>query len=128
MRKIFKKIVESKFQELEEKISHETNEDLKLEEVKHQKQSSTLEVVKRKVAGIKKIEDKIIDICENKEQLEELVIKSADYKINAKQNIARFSDFLNNTFPPTQIKRYKVTSKNKCTCSSFKTENFEIFG
>ena len=35
MRKIFKKIVESKFQELEEKISHETNEDLKLEEVKH---------------------------------------------------------------------------------------------
>ena len=35
MRKIFKKIVESKFQEMEEKISHETNEDLKLEEVKH---------------------------------------------------------------------------------------------
>ena len=54
MRKIFKKIVEIKFQELEEKMSHETNEDLKLEVVKHQKKSSTLEVVKRKVAGIKK--------------------------------------------------------------------------
>ena len=35
MRKIFNKIVENKFQELEEKMSHETNEDLKLEVVKH---------------------------------------------------------------------------------------------
>ena len=92
MRNIFKKIVESKFQELEEKISQEINDNLKLVV------SSTLEVVKRKVAAIKKLEDETIDICESEEQLEQLVIESTDYEIYTKQNIARFSEFLNKNF------------------------------
>ena len=89
MRNIFKKIVESKFEELEEKISQEINDDLKLVV------TSKLDAVKRKVAAIKKLEDKTIDICENEEQL---VIESVDYKIYTKQNIAQFSEFLNKNF------------------------------
>ena len=49
MRNIFKKIVESKFQESEEKISQEINDNSKLVV------TSTLEVIKRKVAAIKKL-------------------------------------------------------------------------
>ena len=75
MRNICKKIVESKFQELEEKISQEINDNLKLVV------TSTLEVVKRKVAAIKKLEDETIDICKNEEQLEQLAIGSTDYEI-----------------------------------------------
>ena len=79
-------------QELEEKISQEINDNLKLVV------SSTLEVVKRKVVAIKKLEDETIDICENEEQQEQLVIESTDYAIYTKQNIARFSEFLNKIF------------------------------
>ena len=57
-----------------------------------------LEVVKRKAAAIKKLEDEAIDICENEEQLEKLVIESTDYEIYTKQNMARFSEFLNQNF------------------------------
>ena len=89
MRNILKKIVESKFEELEEKISQEINDDLKLVV------TSKLDAVKRKVAAIKKLEDETIDICENEEQL---VIESVDYKIYTKQNIAQFSEFLNKNF------------------------------
>ena len=74
--------MESKFNELEEKISQEINYDLKL--------VIKLELVQRKVAAIKKLEDETIDISEKKEQLEQLVIKSTDYEIYTKQNIARF--------------------------------------
>ena len=56
IRNIFKKIVESKFQELEKNIFQKINDDLKLVV------TSTLEVVKRKVAAIKKLEDETIDI------------------------------------------------------------------
>ena len=56
MRNIFKKIVESKFQELEEKIPQEIKDDLKLVV------TSTLELVKRKVTAIKKLEDETINI------------------------------------------------------------------
>ena len=56
MRNIFKKIVESKFQELEEKIPQEIKDDLKLVV------TSTLEIVKRKVTAIKKLEDETINI------------------------------------------------------------------
>ena len=77
---------------MEEKIFQEINDDLKLAV------TSTLEVVKRKVAAIKKLEDVTIDICENEEQLEQLVIESTDYEIYTKQNIARFSEFLNKNF------------------------------
>ena len=99
MRNIFKRVVESKFQEFEEKKSQEINDDLKLVS------PSTLEVVKRKVAATKKLEDETIDICENEEQLEQLVIKSTDYELYTKQNIARFSEFLIKTFPPTEIEQ-----------------------
>ena len=92
IRNIFKKIVESKFQELEENIFQKINDDLKLVV------TSTLEIVKRKVASIKKLEDETMDIWENKEQLEQLVIESTDYEIYTKQNIARFSEFLNKNF------------------------------
>ena len=84
MRNIFKKIVESKFEELEEKISQEINDDLKLVV------TSTLDAAKRKVAAIKKLEDETINICQNEEQL---VIRSMDYGIYTKQNIAQFSEF-----------------------------------
>ena len=50
------------------------------------------------MAAIKKLEDETIDISEKKEQLEQLVIKSTDYKIYTKQNIARFSGFVNKNF------------------------------
>ena len=93
IRNIFKKIVESKFQELEENIFQKINDDLKLVV------TSTLEVVKRKVAAIKKLEDETIDIWENKEQLEQLVIESTYYEIYTKQNIARFSEFVNKNLP-----------------------------
>ena len=89
MRNIFKKIVESKFEELEEKISQEINDDLKLVV------TSTLDAAKRKVAAIKKLEDETINICQNEEQL---VIRSMDYGIYTKQNIAQFSEFLNKNF------------------------------
>ena len=89
MRNIFKKIMESKFEELEEKISQEINDDLKLVV------TSTLDAAKRKVAAIKKLEDETINICQNEEQL---VIKSMDYRIYTKQNIAQFSEFLNKNF------------------------------
>ena len=56
IRNIFKKIVESKFLELEENIFQKINDDLKLVV------TSTLEVVKRKVAAIKNLEDETIDI------------------------------------------------------------------
>ena len=56
MRNIFKKIVESKFQELEEKIPQEIKDDLKLVV------TSTLELVKRKVTAIKNLEDETINI------------------------------------------------------------------
>ena len=56
MRNIFKKIVERKFQELEEKIPQEIKDDLKLVV------TSTLELVKRKVTAIKKLEDETINI------------------------------------------------------------------
>ena len=56
MRNIFKKIVESKFQELEEKIPQEIKDDLKLVV------TSTLELVKRKVTAIKTLEDETINI------------------------------------------------------------------
>ena len=92
MRNIFKKIVESKFQELEEKIPQEIKDDLKLVV------TSTLELVKRKVTAIKKLEDETINIWENEEQLEQLVIESTDYEIYTKQNIAQFSEFLNKNF------------------------------
>lgn len=92
IRTIFKKIVESKFQELEEKISPKITDDSKLVV------TSTLKVVKRKVAAIKSLEDETIDICENEEQLEQLVIESTDYEIYTKKNIARFSEFLNKNF------------------------------
>ena len=81
--------MESKFYELEDEISQKINADLKLVV------TSTLEVVKRKVAAIKKLEDETIGICENEEQLEQLVIESADCEIYIKQNIARFSEFVN---------------------------------
>ena len=93
IRNIFKKIVESKFQELEENIFQKINDDLKLVV------TSTLEIVKRKVASIKKLEDETMDIWENKEQLEQLVIESTDYEIYTKQNIARFSEFVNKNLP-----------------------------
>ena len=93
IRNIFKKIVESKFQELEENIFQKINDDLKLVV------TSTLEIVKRKVASIKKLEDETMDIWENKEQLEQLVIESTDYEIYKKQNIARFSEFVNKNLP-----------------------------
>ena len=93
IRNIFKKIVESKFQELEENIFQKINDDLKLVV------TSTLEVVKRKVAAIKKLEDETMDIWENKEQLEQLVIESTGYEIYTKQNIARFSEFVNKNLP-----------------------------
>ena len=93
IRNIFKKIVESKFQELEENIFQKINDDLKLVV------TSTLEVVKRKVAAIKKLEDETIDIWENKEQLEQLVIESTYYEIYTKQNIAGFSEFVNKNLP-----------------------------
>ena len=48
--------MESKFQELEESIFQKINDDLKLVV------TSTLEVVKRKVAAIKKLQDETIDI------------------------------------------------------------------
>ena len=89
MRNIFKKIVESKFEELEEKISQEINDDLKLVV------TSTLDAAKRKVAAIKKLEDETINICQNEEQL---VIRSMDCGIYTKQNIAQFSEFLNKNF------------------------------
>ena len=92
MRNIFKKIMQSKFQELEEKISQEINDDLKLVV------TSTLDVVKRKVAAIKKLEDETIDTCENEEQLEQFVIESTNYEIYAKQNTVRFSEFLKKKF------------------------------
>ena len=60
--------------------------------------TSSFEVVKRQVAAIKKLKDKTIDICENEEQLEQLVIESTDYEICTKQNIARDSEFLNINF------------------------------
>ena len=50
------------------------------------------------MAAIKKLENEAIDICEKEEQLEELVIESTDYEIYTKQNIARFSEFLNINF------------------------------
>ena len=93
IRNIFKKIVESKFQELEENIFQKINDDLKLVV------TSTLEVVKRKVPAIKNLEDETIDIWENKEQLEQLVIESTYYEIYTKQNIARFSEFVNKNLP-----------------------------
>ena len=93
IRNIFKKIVESKFQELEENIFQKINDDLKLVV------TSTLEVVKRKVAAIKNLEDETIDIWENKEQLEQLVIESTYYEIYTKQNIAGFSEFVNKNLP-----------------------------
>ena len=85
--------MESKFQELEESIFQKINDDLKLVV------TSTLEVVKRKVAAIKKLQDETIDIWENKEQLEQLVIESTGYEIYTKQNIARFSEFVNKNLP-----------------------------
>ena len=56
MRNIFKKIVESKFQKLEEKIPQEIKDDLKLVV------TSILELVKGKVTAIKKLEDETINI------------------------------------------------------------------
>ena len=117
MRNIFKRIVESKFQELEEKKSQEINDDLKLVS------TSTLEVVKRKVAAIKKLEDETIDICENEEQLGQLVIESTDYELYAKQNIARFSEFLNKSFS-TNKDRTKVTSKMQVQMFVFQSWKF----
>ena len=117
MRNIFKKIVESKFQELEEKKSQEINDDLKLVS------TSTLEVVKRKVAAIKKLEDETIDICENEEQLGQLVIESTDYELYTKQNIARFSEFLNKSFS-TNKDRTKVTSKMQVQMFVFQSWKF----
>ena len=117
MRNIFKRIVESKFQELEEKKSQEINDDLKLVS------TSTLEVVKRKVAAIKKLEDETIDICENEEQLGQLVIESTDYELYTKQNIARFSEFLNKSFS-TNKDRTKVTSKMQVQMFVFQSWKF----
>ena len=117
MRNIFKRIVESKFQELEEKKSQEINDDLKLVS------PSTLEVVKRKVAATKKLEDETIDICENEEQLEQLVIESTDYKLYTKQNIARFSEFLNKSFS-TNRDRTKLTSKMQVQMFVFQSWKF----
>ena len=117
MRNIFKSIVESKFQELEQKKSQEINDDLKLVS------TSTLEVVKRKVAAIKKLEDETIDICENEEQLGQLVIESTDYELYAKQNIARFSEFLNKSFS-TNKDRTKVTSKMQVQMFVFQSWKF----
>ena len=117
MRNIFKSIVESKFQELEEKKSQEINDGLKLVS------TSTLEVVKRKVAAIKKLEDETIDICENEEQLGQLVIESTDYELYTKQNIARFSEFLNKSFS-TNKDRTKVTSKMQVQMFVFQSWKF----
>ena len=117
MRNIFKRIVESKFQELEEKKSQEINDDLKLVS------PSTLEVVKRKVAATKKLEDETIDICENEEQLEQLVIESTDYELYTKQNIARFSEFLNKSFS-TNRDRTKLTSKMQVQMFVFQSWKF----
>ena len=117
MRNIFKSIVESKFQELEQKKSQEINDDLKLVS------TSTLEVVKRKVAAIKKLEDETIDICENEEQLGQLVIESTDYELYTKQNIARFSEFLNKSFS-TNKDRTKVTSKMQVQMFVFQSWKF----
>ena len=101
MRNIFKKIVESKFQELEDKISQEINDDLKLVV------TLTLEVIKRKVASVKKLEDETTDICENEEQPEQLVIESTDYEIYTKPNISLFSGFLNKNFSANTSKGTK---------------------
>ena len=101
MRNIFKKIVESKFQELEDKISQEINDDLKLVV------TLTLEVIKRKVASVKKLEDETTDICENEEQPEQLVIESTNYEIYTKPNISRFSGFLNKNFSANTSKGTK---------------------
>ena len=117
MRNIFKRIVESKFQELEEKKSQEMNDDLKLVS------PSTLEVVKRKMAATKKLEDETIDICENEEQLEQLVIESTDYELYTKQNIARFSEFLNKSFS-TNRDRTKLTSKMQVQMFVFQSWKF----
>ena len=92
MRNLFKKIMERKLQELKEKISQENNDNLKLVV------QSILQVVERKVAVIKKFEDQTIEICENEEDLEQLVIESTDYETYTKQNIARFSEFVNKNF------------------------------
>ena len=99
-------------------MSQEINDNLKLVV------SPTLEVVKRKVAAIKKLEDETIDICENEEQLEQLVIESTDYELYTKQNIARFSEFLNKNFT-TNADRKVQRSVEKAS-ANFRLPKLEI--
>ena len=87
MRNIFKKIVESKFQELEDKISQEINDDLKLVV------TLTLEVIKRKVAFVKKLEDETTDICETKNNQNNLLSKVQTTKYTQNQTSLDSQDF-----------------------------------
>ena len=68
------------------------------------------------MAAIKKLGNLTIDICEKEEQLEELVIESTDYEIYTKQNIARFSEFLNINFS-TNTDRKVQTNADKASAN-----------